>query len=169
MRRSFVWHLSSCQVVTLQLLPFVLALHWTWQRGVCAMRERERGVSRTQVLLTKISQTCQSIRNIKKRKEQLAFHRTSNTLKRTTSYSIPPDHSIPHSSTGDGGVQDDNTKKSSSSTPSSLGGTHSPDTPGHRGPTLPAPDPTPTSKLPSPGRDPRSPLPDDKEGSLPAS
>ena len=105
---------------------------------------------RTQVLLTKISQTCQSVRDIKERRKQLVFHRTSKTFKRTTSYSNPPDHNSPHSSTGGGGVRDDNAKKSSSSTSSSLGGTHSPDTPAHRDPTSPAPAPTPTSRSPSP-------------------
>ena len=78
-------------------------------------------LSRTQVLLTKISQTCQSIRDIKKVRKQLVFHRTSNTLRGTTSCSNPPDHSNPHSSTSDGRACDDNAKKSSSSTSSSLG------------------------------------------------
>ena len=126
-------------------------------------------LSRTQVLLTKISQTCQSVRDIKGRRKQLAFYRTSNTLKRTTSYSSPPNHSSPHSSTGDGGARDDNTKKSSSSTSSSLGGTHSPDIPTCRDPTSPAPDPAPTSRSLSPDRRPHSPPPDDEEDSSHAS
>ena len=104
-------------------------------------------LSRTQVLLTKISQTCQSVRDIRKRREQLAFHKTSNTLKRTTSYPNPPDHSSPHSSIGDEGVLDDNAKKSSSSTSSSPGGKHNPDIPARRDPTSPAPVPTPTSVI----------------------
>ena len=128
-----------------------------------------RSLSRTQVSLTKISQTCQSVRDIKKRKEPLAFHKTSNTLKRTTSYSNPPGRSSPHSSTDDGGARDDNAKKSSSSTSSSLSGTHSPDSPAHRDPTSPAPVPAQTSKSPSPGECPHSPPPDDAEDSLPAS
>ena len=116
-------------------------------------------MSRTQVLLTKISQTCQSVRDIKERKKQLAFHRTSNTFKRTTSYSNPPDHNSPYSSTGGGGARDDSAKKSSSSTSLSLGGTHSPDTPAHRDPTSPAPAPTPTSRSPSPDGCPHFPPP----------
>ena len=126
-------------------------------------------MSRTQVLLTKISQTCQSVQDMKERKKQLAFHRTSNTLKRTTSYSSPPNHSSPHSSTGDGGARDDNVKKSNSSTSSLLGDTHSPCIPAHRGPTLPAPDPAPTSRSPSPDGCPHSPPPVDEEDSSPAS
>ena len=106
---------------------------------------------------------------MKKARKQLAFHRTSNTLKSTTSCSNPQDHSIPHSSTGDEGARDDNAKKSSSSTSSSLGGTHSPDTPACCDPTGPAPDPTPTSRSPSPDGRPHSPPPADEEGSLPAS
>ena len=107
-------------------------------------------LSRTQVLLTKISQTCQSVRDIKKRREQLAFHKTSNTQKRTTSYPNPLSHSTPHSDTGDRGDRDDSAKKSSSSTSSSLGDTRNPDNPAHRGPTSPAPGPAPTSRSPSP-------------------
>ena len=120
-------------------------------------------------MLTKISQTCQSVRDIKERKEQLAFHRTSNTLKRTASYSSPPNHSNPHSSTGGGGVWDDNVKKSSSSTSSLLGDIHSPDIPTHHDPTSPAPDPAPTSRSTSPDGGPHSPPPINEEGSSPAS
>ena len=58
-----------------------------------------------------VSKTC--VRDMKKTRKQLAFHRTSNTSKSTTSYSNPQDHSNPHSSTGDGGARDDNAKKSS--------------------------------------------------------
>ena len=126
-------------------------------------------MSRTQDLFTKISQTCQSVRDIKERRKQLAFHKTSNTFKCTTSYSNPPDHNSPHSSTGDGGARDDNAKKSSSSTSSSPGGTHNPDNPAHRGPTSPAPDPAPTSRSPSPDGCPHSPPSADEEGSSPAS
>ena len=126
-------------------------------------------LSRTQVLLTKISQTCQSIRDIKEGRKQLAFHRTSNTSNRTTSSSSPPDHNNPHSSTGDGGARDDSAKKSNSSTSLSVGGTHTPGTPAHRGPRPPAPDPVPTSRSPSPGKDLRSPPPDDEGDSSPAS
>ena len=127
------------------------------------------GVSRTQVLLTKISQTCQSVRDIKKRRKQLGFHRTSNTSKRTTSCSSQRGHNILHSSTGDEDGRNDNAKKSNSSTSSSVGGKHTPGTPAHRDPRPPVPDPTPTSRLPSPGRGPRSPPPDDEGGSSPAS
>ena len=102
-------------------------------------------------------------------RKQLAFHKTSNTSKHTTSCSNPPGHSSPHSSTGDGGAQDDNAKKSNSSTSSLLGGTHSPDIPAHCGPTLPAPDPTPTSISPSPDGCPCSLPLDDEASSLPAS
>ena len=130
---------------------------------------RLRYVSRTQVLLTKISQTCQSIRDMKKTRKQLVFHGTSNTSKGITSCSSPQGHSILHPSTGDGDGRDDNAKKSNSSTSSSVGGTHTPGTPTHRDPILPAPDPAPTSRSPSPGRDPRSPPPDDEGGSSPAS
>ena len=126
-------------------------------------------LSRTQVLLTKISQTCQDIRDIKKRRKQLVFHKTSNTFKRTTSYSSPPIHNSPHSSTGGGGARDDNAKKSSSSTSSSPGGTHNPDIPACRDLTSPAPDPAPTSRSPSPDGRPHSPPPADEEGSSPAS
>ena len=126
-------------------------------------------MSRTQVLLTKISQTCQDVRDIKERRKRLVFYKTSNTLKSTTSCSNPPIHSSPHSSTGAEGARDDSAKKSSSSTSSSLGGTHSPDTPAHRDPTGPAPDPAPTSRLPSPDGRPHSPPPADEEGSSPAS
>ena len=126
-------------------------------------------LSRTQVLLTKISQTCQSIRNIKKTRKQLGFHRTSNTSKRTTSCSSQRGHSILHSGTGDEDGRDDNAKKSNSSTSSSVGGTHTPDTPTRCDPTPPVPVPIPTSISPSPGRDPRSPPPDDKGDSSPAS
>ena len=106
---------------------------------------------------------------MKTRKKQLAFHKTSNTLRSTTSCSSPRGHSNPHSSTGDGGARDDNMKKSNSSTSSSLGGTHNPCIPAHRGPTLPAPDPAPTSRSPSPDGRPHSPPPADEEGSSPAS
>ena len=115
------------------------------------------------------SQTCQSIQDIKKMRKQLAFYKTSNTSKRTTSCSNPPGHSSPHSSTGDGGAQDDNAKKSNSSTSSSLGGIHNSDTPERCDPTSPAPDPTPTSRSPSPDGCPHSPLPDNGEDSSPAS
>ena len=126
-------------------------------------------VSRTQVLLTKISQTCQSVRDIKKRRKQLEFHKTSNTFKHTTSCSNPPNHNSPYSSTGDGGARDDNAKKSNSSTSSSPGGTHSPDSPTRRDPTSPAPVPAPTSRWPSPNGCPHSPPPADEEGTSPAS
>ena len=126
-------------------------------------------VSRTQVLLTKISQACQSIRDMKGARNKLAFHKTSNTLKRTTSCSSRRAHNNPHSGTGGGGVWDDNTKKSNSSTSSSLGGKHNPGTPTHRDPTLPVPDPALTSRSPSPSKGPHSPLPYDEEGSSPAS
>ena len=63
-------------------------------------------MSRTQVLLTKISQTCQSIRNMRKTREQLAFHRTNNTSNRTTSCSSQQGHSSLHSGTGDEGGRD---------------------------------------------------------------
>ena len=106
---------------------------------------------------------------MKKMKKQLAFHQTSNTLKGTTSCSNPPNHSSPHSSTGDGGAWDDNAKKSSSSTSSSLGDTRNPNSPAHRDPTSPAPVPAPTSKWPSPNEHPHSPPPADEEGSSPAS
>ena len=120
-------------------------------------------------MLTRISQTCQSIHDIKKTRKQLAFHQTSNTLKSTTSCSNPPNHSSPHSSTGDGGARDDNAKKSNSSPSSLPGGTHSLYIPAHRGPTSPAPDPAPTSRSPSPDGRPHSPPPVDEEGSWPAS
>ena len=106
---------------------------------------------------------------MKKMRKQLAFHQTGNTLKSTTSCSNPPNHSSPHSSTGDGGAWDDNTKKSSSSTSSSLGDTRNPDSPAHRDPTSPAPVPAPASKWPSPNEHPHSPPPANEEGSLPAS
>ena len=122
-------------------------------------------MSRTQVLLTKISQTCQNIRDIKKTRKQLVFHQTGDTSKCTTSCSSQQGHSNLHSSTGDEGGRDDNAKKSNSSTSSSVGGTHTPDTPTHRDPRSPAPDPTPTSISPSLGRDPHSPPPDDEEDS----
>ena len=128
-----------------------------------------RHMSQTQVLLTKISQTCQSIRDIKKGRKQLAFHKTSNTSKGITSCSSPQGHITPHSSTGDEDGRDDNAKKSNSSTSSSVGGRHTPGIPTHRDPKSPAPDPTPTSRSPSPERDPRSPPPDDEGGSSPAS
>ena len=121
------------------------------------------------MLLTKISQTCQSVRDINERRKQLEFHKTSNTFKRTTSCSSPPNHNSPHSNTGDGGARDDSAKKSSNSTSSSLGGTRSPNSPAHRDPTLPVPVPAPTSKLPSPDGCPHSPPPVDEEGSSPAS
>ena len=133
------------------------------------MRSKYISVSRTQVLPTKISQTCESVRDIKKRKEQLAFHKTSNTPKRTTSCPSPLNRSTPHSGTGDGGDRDDSAKKSSSSTSSSLGDTRSPDNPAHRDPTSPAPGPAPISKSPSPDGCPHSPPPADEEGSSPAS
>ena len=126
-------------------------------------------VSRTQVFLTKISQTCQDVQDIKKKRKQLVFHKSSNTFERTTSYSSPPTHNSPHSSTGGGGAWDHNTKKSSSSTSSSLGGTHNPDIPARRDPTSPAPDPAPTSRSPSPDGHPHSPPPACEEGSSPAS
>ena len=66
--------------------------------------------------------------------KQLAFHQTSNTSRRTTSCSSQQGHSNLHSSTGDEDGRDDNTKKSNSSTSSSVGGTHTPDTPTHRDP-----------------------------------
>ena len=115
-----------------------------------------------QVLLTKISQTCRSIRDMKRTRNKLAFHKTSNTLKGITSCSNQRAHSTPHLDTGDGGGQDDSVKKSSSSTLSSLGGTHNPDTPACHDPTPSAPDPTPSSKSPSPDGHPHSPLPDDE-------
>ena len=126
-------------------------------------------LSRTQVLLTKISQTCQSIRDIKRRRKQLAFRQTSNTSKSITSCSNQQGHSNLHSGTDDEGGRDDNAKKSNSSTSLSVGGTHTLGIPAHRDPKPPAPDPTPTSKPPSPGKDPRSPPPDDEGGSSPAS
>ena len=62
-------------------------------------------LSRTQVLLTKISQTCQSIRDIEKKRKQLAFRRTSNTSMSTTSCSNLRGHSNLHPDTGDEGVR----------------------------------------------------------------
>ena len=134
-----------------------------------AERQIGRALSRTQVLLTKISQTCQSIHDMKKSRKQLAFHQTSNTLKNMTSCSNPPTHSNPHSSTGGRGALDDNAKKSNSSTSLSLGDTHNPDSPARCNPTSPAPAPAPTSKSPSPDGRPHSPPPADEEGSSPAS
>ena len=74
-------------------------------------------------------------------------------------------HRVAHS----GDAQDDSAKKSSSSTSSSLGGTHSPNIPAHCDPTMPAPDPAPTSKWPLPDERLHSPPPVDEEGSLSAS
>ena len=101
-----------------------------------------------------------SICDIKKTRKQLAFHETSNTSERTTSCSSQQGHSNLHSSTGDEDGHDDNAKKSKTSTSSSVGGTRNPDTPTHRDPRSPAPDPTPISRSLSPGRGPRSPPPD---------
>ena len=126
-------------------------------------------VSRKQVLLTKILQTCQSIRNIKKTRKGLAFHQTNTTTNNVASPSNLRAHSSPHSNISDGGGGDDNAKKSSSSTSLSLGGTHSPDTPARRDPTSPAPVPAPISRSPSPDGCPHSPPPVDEEDSSPAS
>ena len=139
-------NLSSSNSVIVQLDSFF----YTGSLCTCIISYIINVVSRTQVLLTKISQTCQDVRDIKKRKKQLVFHQTSNTFEHATSYSSPPIHNSPHSSTGGGGARDDNAKKSSSSTLSSPGGTHNLDIPAHRDPTSPAPDPAPTSRLPSP-------------------
>ena len=57
------------------------------------IEEYRQNLSRTQVFLTKISQTCQSIHDIKKTRKQLAFHQISNTSKRTTSCSSWRGHS----------------------------------------------------------------------------
>ena len=94
-----------------------------------------------QVLLTKISQTCQSIRDMKRTRKGLAFCQTSTTTDDVTSPSNWGGHSTPHSDTSDWGSRDDNVKKSSSSTSSSLGDTCDPDTPTCRDPTCSAPDP----------------------------
>ena len=126
-------------------------------------------MSRTQVLLTKISQTCQSVRDMKRRKEQLAFHQTSNASKRTASYPNLQVHNSPHSSTGGGGVWDDNVKKSNSSTSLLRGGIRIPDIPARCDPTSPAPDPAPTSRSPSPSECPHSPPPTGGGDSSPAS
>ena len=116
-----------------------------------------------------ISQTCQSIHDIKRTRKQLGFHKTSNSSERTTSCSSQRGHSNLHPDTGDEDDRDDNMKTSNSSTSSSVGGTCNPDTPAHRGPMSPAPAPTLTSRSPSPGRDLCSPPPDNEEDSLPAS
>ena len=76
----------------------------------------------------------------------------SEPSKRTTSCSSWQGHSNLHSDTGDEDGRDDNAKKSNSSTSSSVGGKHTPDIPTHRDPKPSVPDPTPISKLPSPGR-----------------